>query len=113
MLTKNCFLFSNNKGLNNKLAWVLTLVSNDSVTFQLAESVDEWTSFIPKGTQFEFNDNLWGVTTCHYLVPIQDLSDSQFDLVVGEAHHYIKTVRSILGSFNSGNEDFNDLFAFH
>lgn len=74
--------------------------------------MDAWTSFIPKGTQFEFNDNLWGATTQRYLAPIQDLSDSQFDLVVKEAHLYVKTTRSVSGSLDTGDDDFDDLFAF-
>ena len=80
--------------------------------FQPADSVDAWTSFIPKGAQFEFNDILWGATTQHYLTPIQELSDSQFDLVVKEAHLYVKTARSVSGSFGTGDDDFDDLFTF-
>ena len=80
--------------------------------FQPAESVDAWTSFIPKGTQFEFNESLWGATTQRYLVPIQDLSDIQFDLVVKEAHPYVKSARSVSGSFDTGDDDVDDLYAF-
>ena len=70
-------------------------------------------SYIPQGSQFEFNDNLWGATTYRYLAPIQDLSDSQFDLVMTEAHQYVKIARSVPGSVASScDDDFNDLFSF-
>ena len=81
--------------------------------FQPADSVDAWTSFIPKEAQFKFNDILWGAITQCYLALIQELSNSQFDLVVKEAHLYVKTTRSVSGSFDTGDDDFDDLFSCH
>jgi len=81
--------------------------------FMPAESVDVWALYIPKGSQFEFNNSIWGATTHHYLTPIQDLINKQFNLIVDDIHQYVKVVWALPDSLDlSDDDDFDDLFAF-
>jgi len=80
-------------------------------------SGNAWTAILPKGGQYEFNENVLGDVTRLYLKPIKALSDEQFGLILDEAQKYIKNGKGVvtLGSVDSADEpdsDIGNLFAF-
>ncbi|KIJ58800.1 hypothetical protein HYDPIDRAFT_33813 [Hydnomerulius pinastri MD-312] len=93
---------------------VLTLVSNDNISFEAAKLGNVWTAVISKGMRYEFNDAVWGSTTRRFLEPIKELSEEQFALVVEEAHKFVKTTAVPASSADSVEDDseYEDLFAF-
>lgn len=92
---------------------MLTLVSNNNVSFETASSGDMWTAVIPKGIQYEFNDVVWGPTTRRYLEPIKELSEEQFALVVKEVQKFVKaTVMPASSDSAEVYSEYEDLFTF-
>lgn len=73
-----------------------------------------WLAAVDKGSQFEFNEAVWGVTTRRYLGLIKDLSDENFALIIDEALKFVKKTTVTSASTDSGDEDseYEDLFAF-
>ncbi|KAF8837099.1 hypothetical protein BDN67DRAFT_1014127 [Paxillus ammoniavirescens] len=94
---------------------MLTLVSNKHITFKSGNPGNVWTTVIPKGTQYEFNETIWGISTRCYLDPIKELTDENFALIVEDSQKYVKKASLTLNSVDLGEEDskFEDLFAFH
>ncbi|KAI5990932.1 hypothetical protein EDD15DRAFT_2197724 [Pisolithus albus] len=92
----------------------LTLVAENHITFKSSNSTTVWTAIIPKGSQYEFNDTIWGVATRRYLEPIKGLSDENFALVVDDAQKYVKKGTATSSTVDLGDEDseYEDLFAF-
>ncbi|KAI6003077.1 hypothetical protein EDD15DRAFT_2192468 [Pisolithus albus] len=92
----------------------LTLVAENHITFKSSNSTTVWTAIIPKGSQYEFNDTIWGAATRRYLEPIKGLSDENFALVVDDAQKYVKKGTATSSTVDLGDEDseYEDLFAF-
>ncbi|KIJ16002.1 hypothetical protein PAXINDRAFT_11042, partial [Paxillus involutus ATCC 200175] len=93
---------------------MLTLVSNKHITFKSSNSDNIWTAVIPKGSQYEFNETIWGTSTRRYLDPIKELTDENFALIVKDTQKYVKKASLTVSSAGSGGEDseYEDLFAF-
>ncbi|KIK80116.1 hypothetical protein PAXRUDRAFT_15958 [Paxillus rubicundulus Ve08.2h10] len=93
---------------------MLMLVSNKHITFKSSNSDNIWTTVIPKGNQYEFNETIWGTSTRRYLDPIKELTDENFTLVVEDTQKYVKKASLTVSSVGSGGEDseYDDLFAF-
>ncbi|KIK76587.1 hypothetical protein PAXRUDRAFT_169418, partial [Paxillus rubicundulus Ve08.2h10] len=92
---------------------ILTLVAENRVVFQSSRLDNVWMAIIPKGNQYNFNDTMWGATTCHYLDPIKNLSDEHFALVVEETQKFVKKPASNGVDSGDDDSDYEDLFAFH
>ncbi|KAF8415956.1 hypothetical protein L210DRAFT_3656892 [Boletus edulis BED1] len=95
---------------------MLTLVANDNIMFKSdpGNSNGVWTAVIPNGSQYEFNETVWGPSMRRYLKPIQNLTEENFTLVIEETQKYLKKPALALNSVASDDEDseFEDLFAF-
>ncbi|KAI6136012.1 hypothetical protein F5141DRAFT_1059273 [Pisolithus sp. B1] len=91
---------------------VLTLVSNNNISFGMIKLRNVWNAVIPKGTQYELNDAVWGATTRHFFEPIKGLSEEQFALVVEETHKFVKM--TAIHSVDSAkvNSKVEELFTF-
>ncbi|KAI6010396.1 hypothetical protein BKA83DRAFT_4132748 [Pisolithus microcarpus] len=113
MLKRNHFLFSQNRGTDNKTwsgLWRAPFILQTFVHhFNFVQGQMEvpglsgkltgpcmWTAIIPKGNQYEFNDTIWGVAMRCYLEPIKGLSDENFTLVVDDTQN---TILAILLNF--------------
>ncbi|KIJ08324.1 hypothetical protein PAXINDRAFT_158173 [Paxillus involutus ATCC 200175] len=114
MLKKNRFLYDQNRGVDSKVCRILTLVAENKVVFQPSRPGNVWTTVIPKGNQYEFNDTVWGATTRRYLDPIKNLSHEHFTLVIEETQRFVKKPVSNLNAGDSGDDDsgYDELFAF-
>ena len=69
---------------SDKVCRTLTLVANNDMMFNSTQFGDTmWSAIIPKGSQYKFNENIWGATTRRFLAPIQQrmrmLSKEFFD----------------------------------
>ncbi|KAG8213917.1 hypothetical protein J3R82DRAFT_10662 [Butyriboletus roseoflavus] len=84
----------------------LTLVANNNITFV------GWLATTQKGSQFEFNENVWGSMTRRFLQPIAQLSDDQFSLVVHETRVYVKKGTTPTSLESEDDDAFDNLFAF-
>ncbi|KAI5982360.1 hypothetical protein EDD15DRAFT_2202949 [Pisolithus albus] len=73
-----------------------------------------WTTVLPKGSQFEFGEAVWGMMTRRYLEPIKELSDKQFGLIVEDTQKFVKKVTAPTASAleSVGEDEFDDLFTF-
>ncbi|KIK75444.1 hypothetical protein PAXRUDRAFT_785989, partial [Paxillus rubicundulus Ve08.2h10] len=49
-----------------------------------------WEPSIPKGTQYKFNEAMWGAKTRAFLKPIMALSDNDFAMIVNNAQVFVK-----------------------
>ena len=76
-----------------------------------------WSAIIPKGSQYKFNENIWGVTTRQFLAPIQQLTHEQFQSIVDDTlQTYIKKGKAIaMASIPTIVEDdaYEELFSYH
>ncbi|KAI5987023.1 hypothetical protein EDD15DRAFT_2372742 [Pisolithus albus] len=91
---------------------MLTLVSNNNISFEMIKLGNVWNAVIPKGTQYEFNDAVWGATTRRFLEPIKGLSEEQFALVVEETHKFVKTTAMHSADSAEIDSEVEELFAF-
>jgi len=69
----------------------------------------------PKGSQYKFNEAVWGGATRCYLEPIKVLSNGHFALTVEETQKYVKKSAMPVNSMDLGEDnssDYEDLFAF-
>ncbi|KAI6011732.1 hypothetical protein EDC04DRAFT_2905318 [Pisolithus marmoratus] len=141
MLQKNQFLFSQNRGTDNRasghtdvlmlnndfsephtalalasaaVCHTLSLIAKGHMSFKITQPSDVWTAIIPKGGQFEFGEAIWGTMTRCYLEPIKRLAQDQFELIVDDTQKFIKKVTlSVPCTVHSGGDDeFEDLFTF-
>ncbi|KAF8835492.1 hypothetical protein BDN67DRAFT_984590 [Paxillus ammoniavirescens] len=94
---------------------ILTLVAKNKVVFQPSGWSNVWTTVIPKGNQYKFNDIMWGATTHRYLDPIKNLSHEHFVQVVEEIQRFVKKPVSNLnaGDLGDSGSGYDKLFAFH
>ncbi|KAF9234301.1 hypothetical protein BU15DRAFT_65844 [Melanogaster broomeanus] len=92
----------------------LMLVAEENMTFKLTQPGNVWSAVIPKGSQFEFGEAVWGTMTRRYLEPIKELSDEQFGLILDDTQVFVKKVTVPAASTLDSAEDneFDDLFAF-
>ncbi|KAI6104664.1 hypothetical protein EDD16DRAFT_1714608 [Pisolithus croceorrhizus] len=141
MLKKNWFLFSQNRGTDNKasghadiltmynnfsgphtvlalasaaVCQTLSLVAEGHMSFKMTQPGDVWTTILPKGGQFEFGEAVWGTMTRHYLEPIKELSNEQFGLIVEDTQKFVKkvTAPTVSALESVGEDKFNNLFTF-
>ena len=82
---------------SDKVCRTLTLVANNDMTFNSTQFGDTmWSAIIPKGSQYEFNENIWGATTRWFLAPIQQLTHEQFQSIVDDTlWTYVKKGKAI------------------
>lgn len=94
---------------------MLTLVSNNNITFKSGNSSNVWTAVIPKGNSYKFNKTVRGPSTRQYLDPIKELTNENFTLIVEETQKYVKKPSQTYSSMDSDEEDseYEDLFTFH
>ncbi|KAI6094250.1 hypothetical protein EDD16DRAFT_1522531 [Pisolithus croceorrhizus] len=99
MLKKNQFLFSQNRGTDNKayvhrpLVYGADLVMSPfsgHMSFKMTQLGDVWTAIILKGGQFKFGKAVWSTMTRHYLEPIKELSNKQFGLIIEDTQKFMK-----------------------
>ena len=69
---------------------ILTHISDNQITFDIGPSGSTWTPTIPKGSQYEFNETIWGPITRRYLEAIRNIPDEAFAGIVAEAHNFVK-----------------------
>ncbi|KAN0074470.1 hypothetical protein V8E55_011882 [Tylopilus felleus] len=94
---------------------VLRYIADGNISFTQEQTKHSvvWSASVEKGSQFEFNETIWGDKTCNYLGPIKALSDENLSLIVEDTKKYIKGTATV-SSMDSveDNSDYGDLFEF-
>ena len=103
---------------SDKVCCTLTLVANNDMSFNSTQFGDTmWSAIIPKGSQYKFNENIWGMTTRQFLVLIQQLTHEQFQSIVDDSlRTYIKKGKAIATALIPTiveDDTYEELFSYH
>ena len=84
------------------------------MVFKSGQFGDAWSAVVSKGSQYEFNENVWGAMTRRYLIPIQELSAEQFQLIVDDTAQFVKKGKVVTTFTPAVMEDdaYEELFSF-
>ena len=84
------------------------------MVFKSGQFGDAWSAVISKGSQYEFNENVWGAMTRRYLIPIQQLSAEQFQLIMDDTAQFMKKGKAVTTFTPAVMEDdvYEELFSF-